>query len=195
MKLRLCLAAAFLVVSGCQRKKPRIDPPPTADIARGHDVVGALKKNLKAALEKELANGPVAALTVCGAIAPALAAQLSTDGILVGRATRKPRNPANAAAGWTADALTRFEKMKAEGRDLGGANYSRRLPDGRTAYAEPLLIQDLCLACHGTAIAPDVKAALAEKYPTDTATGYAVGDLRGLAWVELPKGGQVPGSQ
>jgi hypothetical protein len=76
--------------------------------------------------------------------------------------------------------------MKADGRDLTGATYARRLPDGRTAYAEPIVIQDLCLACHGAEVAPDVKAALAEKYPTDAATGYVVGDLRGLAWVELP---------
>jgi hypothetical protein len=32
---------------------------------------------------------------------------------------------------------------------------------------------------------------LAEKYPGDQATGYAVGDLRGLAWVELPAGARA----
>jgi hypothetical protein len=188
MTFRLAAALSLVVGLGaCQSKKPRIDPPSTEDLVRGKEVVGALKKNLKAALEKELPNGPVAALTACHSLAPALTTSLATDGILVGRATRKPRNPANAASGWTADALTRFEKMKADGRDLSGATYSRRLPDGRTAYAEPLVIQDVCLACHGADLAPDVKAALAEKYPTDSATGYVAGDLRGLAWVELPK--------
>lgn len=52
-------------------------------------------------------------------------------------------------------------------------------------YAEPLVIQEFGLGCHGSAITPDVEVALAEKYPTDKATGYAVGDLRGVAWVEL----------
>ena len=65
-------------------------------------------------------------------------------------------------------------------------SFLRRLPDGRSAYAEPLVIQALCLACHGTVIAPDVQAAIAEKYPADRAIGYADGDLRGVAWVELP---------
>lgn len=199
MKLRpwvagVAVIGAVIALAGCQRKKPRVEPPPTEDIVRGKQITGALKKNLREALTRELANGPAAALTACNTIAPALAASLAADGIVVGRATRKPRNPANAAAGWTADALTRFEKMKAEGRDVSGVTYSRRLPDGRTAYAEPLLIQDLCLACHGSDLAPDVKAVLAEKYPTDTATGYAVGDLRGLAWVELGRG-HAPGSQ
>lgn len=196
MTLRHVAALALvLALGGCQKRKARVEPPPTEDLVRGKEVVVALKKNLREALEKEMPSGAASALTACNSLAPALTASLATDGILVGRATRKPRNPANAAAGWTADALTRFEKMKTDGRDLSGASYSRRLPDGRTAYAEPLVIQDVCLACHGAELAPDVKAALAEKYPTDTATGYAAGDLRGLAWVELPKRGQAPGSQ
>jgi len=54
------------------------------------------------------------------------------------------------------------------------------------AYAEPLGIQEVCLTCHGTSVAPEVTAAIAPKYPDDQATGYALGDLRGIAWVELP---------
>jgi hypothetical protein len=180
------VALVALLLAACQQKKARVEPPPTGDVVRGKELVGQLKKNLRAALERELPNGAASALAACSSLAPALGASLAENGILVGRATRKPRNPKNAAEGWTADALTRFEKMKADGRDLTGATYARRLPDGRTAYAEPIVIQDLCLACHGAEVAPDVKAALAEKYPTDAATGYVVGDLRGLAWVELP---------
>lgn len=182
---RLLLVAAVLLAA-CRGKQERVEPPAAEKVVRGKEVVGALKKNLKGALEQELANGPVAALVACSSLAPALAQSLSTEGIVVGRATRKPRNPGNAAAGWTVDALTRFEKMKAEGKDLSGASYARRLPDGRTAYAEPLVIQELCLACHGANLAPEVTAALAERYPSDQATGYAAGDLRGLAWAELP---------
>ena len=193
--MRLWLAA-LLVFAACQARKPgRVDPPSTEDLARGKEIVGALKKNLRDALTKELPHGAASALTACNSLAPALTAALATDGIQVGRVTRKPRNPANAASGWTAEALTRFEKMKADGRDLTGASYSRRLDDGRTAYAEPLVIQDLCLACHGVTLAPDVTAALNAKYPTDTAIGYSVGDLRGLAWVELPKQGPAPTPQ
>ncbi len=39
---------------------------------------------------------------------------------------------------------------------------------------------------HGANVAPEVKAVLDETYPADKATGYSVGDLRGVAWVELP---------
>ena len=118
-------------------------------------------------------------------MAPGLAASLSRDGIAVGRATRKPRNPKNAATGWQADALAELETKHRDNK-LAGAIFTRRLPDGRAAYAEPLVIQDLCLACHGANVAPEVRAILAETYPADLAIGYAVGDLRGIAWVELP---------
>jgi hypothetical protein len=182
---RLALVA-MITLAACQQKKARVQPPPAEDVVRGKTLVGTLKKNLRVSLEQALPHGAASALAACHTLAPSLASSLATEGILVGRATRLPRNPKNAAEGWTADALTRFEKMKSDGRDLTGASYARRLPDGRTAYAEPIVIQDVCLACHGAEVAPDVKAAIAATYPADRATGYAVGDLRGLAWVELP---------
>lgn len=39
-----------------------------------------------------------------------------------------------------------------------------------------------CLKCHGGAedIAGGTRAVLAEKYPRDRATGYQLGDLRGM---------------
>jgi hypothetical protein len=193
MKRLFPVVVLLAVTAGCQSKKPkpRVEPPDGESIVAGKSVVLALKRNLKGALEKELPNGAAGAVTACNAMAPAITAQLATDGILVGRVTRKPRNPANVPAGWTEDAMARFEKMKTEGKLVDGMTYARRLPDGRTAYAEPLLVQDMCLACHGAEIAPDVKAVLAEKYPADQATGYAVGDLRGLAWVELPAGARA----
>ncbi len=50
------------------------------------------------------------------------------------------------------------------------------------------MISNLCVTCHGPtdALAPDVKQVLATRYPGDQATGYALGDLRGIAWAELP---------
>jgi hypothetical protein len=180
------------MVGACSKSE---SPPPPApaptevtpgDTARGAEIVGELKKSLVSALTSALAQGAPSAISVCQTMAPALAASLSQDGVLVGRATRKPRNPNNRATGWQAEALDGFEKLHAENVSLAGKSFARRLPDGRVAYAEPLGIQELCLTCHGTALAPEVQTVLASKYPDDKATGYRVGDLRGLAWVELP---------
>lgn len=160
--------------------------PAPESVAKGQQAVGALKQQLVAALTEAIErSGAPAAIAVCSGVAPGIAQSVGGGGVTVGRATRKPRNPANAAVGWRADALAHFEARVAAGQPLGGATWASRLPDGTTAYAEPLVIQELCLACHGARLAPEVAAALAERYPADQATGYAIGDLRGVAWAEI----------
>jgi hypothetical protein len=49
------------------------------------------------------------------------------------------------------------------------------------------VLQPLCVACHGKFLAPDVAAIIEEAYPEDQATGFEVGDLRGVFWVEYPE--------
>ena len=82
--------------------------------------------------------------------------------------------------------MHQFEGDVAAGRRLEAARFARRLPDGRIAYAEPLVIQPVCLTCHGAEVGPEIKAAIAERYPQDQATGYKLGELRGVIWAELP---------
>jgi Protein of unknown function (DUF3365) len=168
-------------------KAPSTSTEVTADErARAAAIVTELKKSLVNALQGALAAGTPSAIEACHSMAPALAASLARDGITVGRATRKPRNPANEASGWQADALTELERAHSEKRPKA-AFYMRRLPSGHVGYAEPLVIQELCLNCHGTALTAEVQTALTAKYPTDKATGYTLGELRGIAWVELPR--------
>lgn len=157
-----------------------------AQRARAAALVGELKKSLTGAVTAALAQGAPEAIEACHAMAPALTDAVAREGAKIGRATRKPRNPGNAASGWQADALAHFEKLHADRAPLAGQSFARVLDDGRVAYAEPLVIQEVCLTCHGTSVAPEVTAAIAPKYPDDQATGYALGDLRGIAWVELP---------
>ena len=69
---------------------------------------------------------------------------------------------------------------KSDHRELV-ANWNQAAYDrGKTVYGQ------LCVTCHGESLAPDVQERLAERYPTDRATGYRVGDLRGVFWAELP---------
>ena len=58
-------------------------------------------------------------------------------------------------------------------------------------YTKPILLTNaLCLSCNGDPkkdIAPETSAKLKELYPQDSATGYAIGDLRGMWALRLPK--------
>ena len=182
---------ALLAGVGCRRDAaappPESGSPATKEAEqRGRRAVGALKQRLMGALTEAMkAGGGASAIGVCNVEAPAIAEALRVDGVQVGRATRKPRNPANVATGWQAEALSRFETMARSGESLDGATWARRLPDGRTAYAEPIVIQPLCVTCHGEVLGAELGDAVRATYPGDRATGYRVGDLRGVAWAEI----------
>lgn len=178
------LPLLFLLATTCRRETTAREVQAT-DLERGHAIASALKKALTTELTAAMGQGVPAAIDVCRRRAPAIAEALSRDGAIAGRATLRPRNPQNEAAGWKSDAIAYFEAAHARGEPLAKARFSRVLPDHRIAYAEPLVVAELCTTCHGTAIAPETAAAIAASYPGDRATGYSAGDLRGVVWVEL----------
>jgi hypothetical protein len=181
-------ALLVLALAACAKSPPQDTAQITqAHRDRGAALIGELKKSLLEAVTAAMGQGAPAAIDACHTQAPALTAAVAREGAVVGRATDKPRNPKNAATGWQAEALEHFAKTKTTGAPLKGQTFIRVLPDGRIGYAEPLVIQEICLACHGSVIAPEVKSVLDAKYPGDRATGYIAGDLRGVAWAELPK--------
>jgi hypothetical protein len=45
---------------------------------------------------------------------------------------------------------------------------------------------ELCITCHGSNLDPAIAATLAEFYPADRATRFAVGDIRGAFTIEQP---------
>ncbi len=157
------------------------------DQARG--AMSQLGKTLKGQLVDTMSEqGPVAALSVCSANARGLTAQVASEtGVTVGRSSLRLRNPANAAPEWVAHWLTGQGERPAEG--VPGLVTIAPGPSGETARAlAPLAIEAPCLTCHGPVdtLAPELSEALAQRYPDDDATGYALGDLRGAIWAEVP---------
>lgn len=157
------------------------------ELARGAELLAPFKRELQAALQQGLAQGPVEAIAACRVKAPAIARSLSHDGVRVGRASHRLRNPANVPPAWVAPILHAYVASAADRApravQLGDGPDD---PDGRWGYVEPIFVQPPCLACHGETLAPDVAARIAALYPDDRATGFRVGDLRGVFWVELP---------
>lgn len=187
---RALLAPCLLTTLACTREThapldhAAVESAVDAAPGSAREAVGRFKRELKGALTAALAEGgPTHALAVCQREAPRLAAAASRPGLAIGRATLRPRNPDNLAAGWKLDAYHALEKAT----DRATATYSVELPSGAFAYAEPLVIDSVCLTCHGS-VGNDVAAALHERYPDDRATGYALGDFRGIAWAEVQRG-------
>lgn len=149
--------------------------------SRGAQLLSPYKQELQEALRQGLSEGPVQAISACRVQAPEIAKALSKEGIHLGRTSHRLRNPANSSPAWVSPLLEAYA--------INSADRAPRvvsLPNERSGYVEPILLQALCLTCHGEALAPDVAARINELYPEDRAVDYRVGDLRGVFWVEFP---------
>jgi len=125
------------------------------------------------------AGGPTEAISVCSTAAPEIAQQVGQQsGLRIGRTSHRLRNPSNIAPEWADDWVQQQIPTPAF---FDG-------PGGELGALFPILTADLCVTCHGRPeqMSPDVRSALADHYPTDQATGFIPGSLRGWFWVEVP---------
>jgi hypothetical protein len=170
------------------------------DIAKremaAREVAAAFIQGLGAALKNEMSkDGPAAAINVCKEIAPDIAGRLSrTHGWRVTRVGTRVRNPMLGLPDiWEQQVLVRFAERASRGEPLKGMVHSEIVsePDGRYfRFMQAIGIQELCLTCHGPKeqIPQAVRTALAKHYPSDQATGYKLGELRGAVSIKQPLG-------
>lgn len=184
--IRLLAPLAFVMVAGCAA----VPAPPAAEgtgdrLAASRALADRFQAELQQALAAAIAaDGVAGAVTACAQIAPALAGLLSEEsGATVRRTALRVRNPAAAPDAFERAALDRLAAapLDAEGRpaEVTGVD------GGRFRYLRAIPTRGLCLQCHGEAIAPEVKAAIAAAYLADRATGFREGELRGafsIAW-------------
>jgi hypothetical protein len=129
-------------------------------------------------------DGPGAAISVCSEEAPQIAERISREhGLAIGRTSFRLRNSDNTPPVWARQLVA---DRVAEPTFLA--------QEGKLAALLPIRTQAPCLMCHGSedTIPASVKEALSQHYPTDRATGFAEGDLRGWFNVEVPS---IDGSQ
>jgi len=149
----------------------------------------ALIKEFATTLQGELqaaikAGGPINAVEVCQDKAPAIAASLSEQsGWQVGRTSLKTRNVAlNTPDQWERAVLEQFEQRKQQGESADTLAYAEVVEDadGKAfRFMKAIPTGEVCLACHGKDIQPDLAKKLDAAYPDDQARGYMVGDIRG----------------
>jgi len=184
--ITLSAALAVLLASGNAAADPAASPPapnPAAEEAKAliKEFAETLKGELQAAIK---AGGPISAVAVCKDRAPAIAADLAKrSGWDVKRTSLKPRNLAlDTPDAWERQVLTRFEERKAAGEAADTLAFGAVVDDAGTKrfrFMKAIPTGDVCLACHGKDINPDVASALNAAYPKDQARGYALGDIRG----------------
>lgn len=188
---RYALLPAVMVLA-CLPER-RAATPPAIDsvrLAEARTAATALGGELLTLLTQELARGgPAAAVAVCADSAQVRTSRHQQAGITVRRVGTRVRNPANAPDSLESAILAAFQADLSAGRLPADTVVLEALAGGHTRlrYLRPVRVQEACLTCHGpaTGIPDSVRAILAQRYPNDEATGYAVGALRGAVSVQV----------
>lgn len=192
MKWSLVLIGLLFCLSTNAQNKVSILSPSEEEInnysALGSIIAKKLLVNLKSELLKGIKEGgPINSLKICNIKAIPLTTELigsSNNIVSIKRTSNKYRNPVNKPDELSQEALKFFEEKWSKPPDSYVQKYT--LQDSTFYnYYQPLKIGGLCTTCHGMKEKMDqeVVKVLEKLYPEDKATGYKVGDFRGLIQV------------
>lgn len=190
MKLMTLTASVAFVFSVCASARAEDAGSNDALAAQARSIVANFGDKLKGELMGAMkAGGPVKAIEVCNVEAPAIAAEVSTEGWQVRRTSLKLRNASNKPDEWEKQTLEYFEAEKTKGADPAKLERSAivtvaGVPTFR--YMKAIPTAEPCLTCHGSDVKDPVKTKLAGLYPNDEATGYKLGDIRGAFTLSKP---------
>lgn len=200
---KLSLAVFFVVVWACgfstEKRRPKqiqdsqpkreVKKVSEADIINRTKKLGdSLTKQATAVFmgkisEKYAEGGYEAAAEFCSMKAYPLTDSLAKEyKVFLKRVSNKNRNPENFPSALEKQVLEAYEYSVEKGDEIG-ANVQFIRPGDTILYNKPIRIpSELCLNCHGNSsqISDQVQTILKEEYPNDKATGYKVGDLRGM---------------
>lgn len=208
MKMRLTLLAALALARSAAADSPApaasfVDPD-SEEVKEIREIGERAINRLGVTLVNEVSvavakSGAEKAIDVCHLKALPLTGEILSGMpriTAVKRTSLKLRNPANAPDAAESLALARVEKDISKGvlpkvlvQRIDGAGQK---PEWRVY--RPVGVAQQCVTCHGAreSLSPELQARLAERYPADQATGYAVGQWRGLIRVSVAEAPPPP---
>jgi hypothetical protein len=140
------------------------------------------KSLLKAIIE----NNYQGAIAFCNEVTASLTNTYASDGIIIRRTSDKYRNPGNSPDSMEQRILISFKQMQNSQQPVKPV-FEEDMHK-RYHYFKPIILQAMCLNCHGSKteqIQPAVWQSIQQKYPADLAHDYKEGDLRGMWHVTL----------
>ncbi|NOZ90583.1 MAG: DUF3365 domain-containing protein [Epsilonproteobacteria bacterium] len=161
-----------------------VSNPDVIERGMGHvkGFIGTLQPTLKGALQQDKTHET--AMGTCSSIAMQMTQDynnVSPNG-KVRRTALKYRNPANKPDAIDKEVMYRLQAVN-DGKPIA--------VDMGTKYRvyKPLQMKKPCLLCHGdmNKMTPEVQNIIKTKYPQDLATGFKLGEFRGVVVAEIPK--------
>lgn len=199
--VKLLGAASVVLLTLSCGKQNRSVSSDQAFVDESRKLTDDFQEQLKSELMQAMqSGGPGAAIEVCQVRAAHIADEArrrrDRDSWALSRTALRVRNPDNAATEWQRRGLLNLQQTidardKGLGQPAGGdrpVEWHEKAADGSFRYLRAIPMGALCSTCHGdpAELLPVVKQRLAQLYPKDQATGFAVGDLRGAFVVTAP---------
>jgi len=183
MKLIILITAAALLSSTVFAQAAT---PKEEGIAAIKQLGGALKGELKAKMKEDPSGVAAAGFCIHSAdqITKEVNSKLSKN-VSVRRTSLKYRNSTNKPD--TTDTAV----MEAYSKAIASKTFDPKSPikiikEGDTTRVyKPLVTKAVCLKCHGSDLSPEISMMIKENYPSDQATGFKEGDLRGVIVAEV----------
>ena len=166
-----------------QRDTAKKQDPQTNLNKRGKAVVKASGKALIGQLTKAIKEGGVShAIKFCSVNALPITDSLSrVHNAQIDRVSHKNRNPENAADSLEMTLIRKYQQQNKADKPLKPELVTR---NGDKVYYHPIKINNpLCLNCHGQKgkdIQQETYIMIKQLYKNDKATGFSMGDLRGM---------------
>lgn len=168
------------ILLSCNPPKPENDTmgtiPDSVYIKKGDHLVSLTFDTLRNSLLTAIGEqGFVHAVQFCNEKAYPLTSRYASEGITIRRASARFRNPSNQPDSLE---MTVFEQSQSK-----GLRTKLIRTKGEVHYIKPIMMQAMCLNCHGSPaldIKPETLAAIQHNYPQDKAIDYAEGELRGI---------------
>jgi hypothetical protein len=193
----------FGTMLSCQESSTPQEQEATPDpnqllLDKGQEITAATFTALGGQLQKALKEGGVQhAIDYCNVKALPITDSLSRlHDALIRRVSFKARNPVNLPSTREIEVMQTYQQAIQAGETP--VPMLQELGSNRVAYYAPIIVQDLCLKCHGevgTDIAEADYSVIKDFYPKDKAVGFHAGDLRGIWSIQLKKDTPTPPAQ
>lgn len=170
--ISLLVLILFSQCNNNELSKEEIDKYTQAGNKISSDTFLALSKKLK---EKMQEGGPKEAIPYCNLKALSITDSMAQSyDVKIKRTSLKIRNSKNQPTKRETEILKQFDSIKFPLVEKH---------EGKVNYYNPILVQPLCLKCHGeqgTTLDSTAQITLKELYPNDQAINYKAGDVRGI---------------
>ncbi len=204
MKRYILIPIILLLLAGCTPQHDetiadRSVPVDTTTIIKdGRTITRDAFQSLSSKLGQAVQEGGISyALQFCNVEALPITDSLSAHhSVELRRASHRPRNPANRADSLEMKTIRSYLSQledQGPGRDEDQKELKPRIYKDKEQiiYHAPIMInKGLCLNCHGSEGAQIQEKNLElirQLYPDDEATGFEIGELRGIWSVEFPE--------